>query len=86
LDTFLNFGAIGAEAGCWWHISFKRLAPVKPGPDFSGEGDQGEGVFEFESPLGGFVAEEVHAQQAAGPAANGTEQDKEGFRYARAGA
>ena len=61
-------------------------APVQAGPDFGGEGDEGEGVLELEGPFGGLVAEEAHAEQTAGPAAHGTEQAEKRFRYARAGA
>ena len=64
----------------------RHLTPVQAGPDFGGEGDEGEGVLELEGPFGGFVAEEAHAEQAAGPAAHGTEQAEKRFRYARAGA
>jgi hypothetical protein len=64
-----------------WENALK-LAPVKPSPDFGGEGNEGEGVFDFEGPFGGLVAEEVHAQQAARPAADGAEQGEKGFRHA----
>lgn len=59
---------------------------MKKGPDFGGEGDEGEGVLELEGPLGSLVAEEAHAQQAAGPTTNSTKQAEKGFRHARTGA
>ncbi len=49
------------------------------GPDFGGEGEEGEGVLKFESPLGNFVAEDAHPQKAARPAADGAEQSERGF-------
>lgn len=58
---------------------------MQPGPDFGGEGKEGEGVFKFEGPLGGFVAEDGHAEEAAGPAADGSEESQGKFRDARAG-
>jgi len=57
-------------------------APVQAGPDFGGEGDEGKGVLDLEGPFGGLVAEEAHAEQAAGPAADGAEEAEKGFRHA----
>ena len=51
-------------------------APVEEEPDIGGEREEGESVFEFEGPFGGFVAEKVHAEQSAGPAAEGAEQNE----------
>lgn len=47
---------------------------MPPSPDFRSAGKQREGVLEFEGPLGSFVAEDSHADESAGPAAEGAEQ------------
>lgn len=52
---------------------------MPPGPDFDGEGQQREGVFDLEGPLRGLVAEEFHPEQSTRPAAERPEQRERGF-------
>lgn len=52
---------------------------MQPRPDDSRAGKQREGVFKFERPLGGLVAEDVHADESTGPAAQRTEQHEREF-------
>jgi hypothetical protein len=59
---------------------------MQKNPNSKSKRNQGEYIFELEGPLSGLVAENNHAQQAAGPTAYGAEQAEERFRHTRAGA
>ena len=58
---------------------------MPPGPDLRSKWEQRQSVFQFESPLGGFVAEQVHSDNSAGPTAQRPEQCQGCFRNTPAG-
>lgn len=53
---------------------------MPPSPDPGGAGYQCKGVFEFEGPFGGFVVENFHAEDAAGPTTESPKQNEGQFR------
>ena len=57
---------------------------MPPGPDLRGKREQRQTVLQFESPFGGFVAEQFHSENSSRPTAKRTQQCQGRFRYAAA--
>jgi hypothetical protein len=55
---------------------------MPPGPDLRDKREQRQTVLQFESPFGGFVAEQFHSQNSSRPTAKRTQQRQGHFRYA----
>ena len=54
---------------------------MPPGPDLRGKREQRQTVLQFESPFGGFVAEQFHSENSSRPTAKRTQQRQGRFRY-----
>ncbi len=57
---------------------------MPPRPDPSGKREQGQTVLQFETPFGGFVAEQFHSDNSSRPTAKRTQQCQGRLRYAAA--